>query len=180
MEMRKWLFGFLGVALIVFCSVFGYVSYQKHEGDVFKQNIEKKMPVDQINAHAKSYKEDATNVNNDMSLGQMLSIQQEAIEMGVNKQVFAQIFVDPSITDKKERFKAATNFILKNENKLERVENLHFETEKYKDHPIDYQPLTEKGRSYLKEERKLPDWLIDYAEKEGLIAELFIRRIVGM
>ncbi|HAP8701626.1 TPA: class A sortase, partial [Enterococcus faecium] len=23
--MRKWLFGFLGVALIVFCSVFGYV-----------------------------------------------------------------------------------------------------------------------------------------------------------
>ncbi|MBK1024103.1 class A sortase, partial [Enterococcus faecium] len=27
--MRKWLFGFLGVALIVFCSVFGYVSYQK-------------------------------------------------------------------------------------------------------------------------------------------------------
>ena len=49
------------------------------------------MPVDQINAHAKSYKEDATNVNNDMSLGQMLSIQKEAIEMGVNKQVFAQI-----------------------------------------------------------------------------------------
>ncbi|EJX94868.1 hypothetical protein HMPREF1366_00977, partial [Enterococcus faecium ERV26] len=80
--MRKWLFGFLGVALIVFCSVFGYVSYQKHEGEVFKQNIEKKMPVDQINAHAKSYKEDATNVNNDMSLGQMLSIQKEAIEMG--------------------------------------------------------------------------------------------------
>ncbi|MBG7967134.1 class A sortase, partial [Enterococcus faecium] len=48
--MRKWLFGFLGVALIVFCSVFGYVSYQKHEGEVFKKNIEKKMPVDQINA----------------------------------------------------------------------------------------------------------------------------------
>uniref|UniRef100_UPI0021B0A110 toprim domain-containing protein n=1 Tax=Enterococcus faecium TaxID=1352 RepID=UPI0021B0A110 len=43
---------------------------------------------------------------------------------------------------------------------------------KYKDHPVDYQPLTEKGRNYLKEERKLPDWLIDYAEKEGLIAEL--------
>ncbi|EGP5181881.1 hypothetical protein EID67_12625 [Enterococcus faecium] len=64
--MKKWLFGFLGVALIVFCSVFGYVSYQKHEGEVFKQNIEKKMPVDQINAHAKSYKEDATNVNNGM------------------------------------------------------------------------------------------------------------------
>lgn len=40
--MKKWLFGFLGVALIVFCSVFGYVSYQKHEGEVFKQNIEKK------------------------------------------------------------------------------------------------------------------------------------------
>lgn len=89
--MKKWLFGFLGVTLIVFCSVFGYVSYQKHEGEVFKQNIEKKMPVDQINAHAKSYKEDATNVNNDMSLGQMLSIQKEAIEMGVNKQVLAQI-----------------------------------------------------------------------------------------
>ncbi|EGP5288832.1 hypothetical protein EAC41_10910 [Enterococcus faecium] len=63
--MKKWLFGFLGVTLIVFCSVFGYVSYQKHEGEVFKQNIEKKMPVDQINAHAKSYKEDATNVKED-------------------------------------------------------------------------------------------------------------------
>ena len=88
---EKMVIFFLGVALIVFCSVFGYVSYQKHEGEVFKQNIEKKIPVDQINAHAKSYKEDATNVNNDMSLGQMLSIQKEAIEMGVNKQVFAQI-----------------------------------------------------------------------------------------
>lgn len=52
------------------------------------------------------------------------------------------------------------------------MENLHFETEKYKDHPVDYQPLTEKGRNYLKEGRKLPEWLIDYAEKEGLIAEL--------
>lgn len=91
--MKKWLFGFLGVALIVFCSVFGYVSYQKHEGEMFKQNIEKKMLVDQINAHAKCYKEDATNVNNDMSLGQMLSIQKEAINMGVNKQVFAQIHI---------------------------------------------------------------------------------------
>lgn len=50
-------------------------------------------------------------------------------------------FVDPSITHKKERFKAATIFILKNENKLEHVENLHFETEKYKVHPMDYQPL---------------------------------------
>lgn len=39
------------------------------------------------------YKEDATNVNNDMSLGQMLSIQKEAINMGVNKQVFAQIHI---------------------------------------------------------------------------------------
>lgn len=67
--MRKWLFGFLGVALIVFCSVFGYISYQKHEGEVFKQNIEKKMPVDQINTHAKSYKDNAANVNNDLSLG---------------------------------------------------------------------------------------------------------------
>ena len=38
--MKKWLFGFR-VTLIVFCSVFGYVSYQKHEGEVFKQNIEK-------------------------------------------------------------------------------------------------------------------------------------------
>ncbi|HAQ0830114.1 TPA: hypothetical protein IW646_003074, partial [Enterococcus faecium] len=71
-----------------------------------------------------------------------------------------------------QQFKAATDFILKNEDKTERVENLHFETEKYKDHPVDYQPLTEKGRNYLKEERKLPEWLIDYAEKEGLIAEL--------
>ncbi len=77
--MKKGLFGCLGVAVIVFCSVFGYVSYQKHEVEVFKKNIEKKMPVDQINEHEKSYKEDATNVNNDISLGQMLSIQKEAI-----------------------------------------------------------------------------------------------------
>ncbi|STE28922.1 LtrC-like protein [Enterococcus faecium] len=112
------------------------------------------MPVDQITC-TKSYKEDATNVNNDMSLGQMLSIQQEAIEMGVKKQV-AQIFC-PIQQLKKERFKA--NFILKKSWRI-------FETEKYKDHPIDYQPLTEKGRSYLKEERKR--WLIDYAEKERI------------
>ncbi|MBK4806549.1 hypothetical protein CU037_1302 [Enterococcus faecium] len=81
-------------------------------------------------------------------------------------------FIDKEIQDPKQQFKAATDFILKNEDKTERVENLHFETEKYKDHPVDYQPLTEKGRNYLKEERKLPEWLIDYAEKEGLIAEL--------
>ncbi|HAQ2789731.1 TPA: toprim domain-containing protein, partial [Enterococcus faecium] len=81
-------------------------------------------------------------------------------------------FIDKKIQDSKQQFKAATDFILKNEDKTERVENLHFETEKYKDHPVDYQPLTEKGRNYLKEERKLPEWLIDYAEKEGLIAEL--------
>lgn len=81
-------------------------------------------------------------------------------------------FIDKEIQDPKEQFKAATNFILKSENKVERVDNLHFETEQYKDHPNDYQPLTEKGRSYLKEERKLPGWLIDYAENEGLLAEL--------
>lgn len=81
-------------------------------------------------------------------------------------------FIDKEIQDPKEQFKAATNFILKSENKIERVDNLHFETEQYKDHPNDYQPLTEKGRSYLKEERKLPGWLIDYAENEGLLAEL--------
>lgn len=109
--MKKWLFGFLGVALIVVCSVFGYVSYQKHEGEVFKQNIEKKMPVDQINAHAKSYKEDATNVNNDMSLGQMLSIQKEAIEMGVNKQVFAQIQI-PALGLALPIFKGANQYTL--------------------------------------------------------------------
>ncbi|EPE2019770.1 class A sortase, partial [Enterococcus hirae] len=51
--MKKWLIGLLGVALIAACSVFGYISYQKHEGEVFKQNIEKKIPVDQINTHAK-------------------------------------------------------------------------------------------------------------------------------
>ncbi|EJX76694.1 class A sortase, partial [Enterococcus faecium] len=109
--MRKWLFGFLGVALIVFCSVFGYVSYQKHEGEVFKQNIEKKMPIDQINEHAKSYKEDATNVNNDMSLGQMLSIQKEAIKMGVNKQVFAQIQI-PALGLALPIFKGANQYTL--------------------------------------------------------------------
>ncbi|EMF0110323.1 toprim domain-containing protein [Enterococcus hirae] len=81
-------------------------------------------------------------------------------------------FIEKEIQDPKEQFKAATNFILKSENKVERVDNLHFETEQYKDHPNDYQPLTEKGRSYLKEERKLPGWLIDYAENEGLLAEL--------
>ncbi|OTP20028.1 toprim domain-containing protein [Enterococcus mundtii] len=81
-------------------------------------------------------------------------------------------FINKEIQDSKQQFKAATDFILKNETRTERVENLHFETEEYKDHPFDYHPLTEKGRSYLKEERKLPSWLIDYAEKEGLLAEL--------
>ena len=84
-------------------------------------------------------------------------------------------FIDKEIQDSKQQFKAATDFILKNEDKTERVENLHFETEKYKDHPVDYQPLTEKGRNYLKDERKLPEWLIDYAEKEGLVLPVFYR-----
>ncbi len=39
---EKMVIWFFRVTLIVFCSVFGYVSYQKHEGEVFKQNIEKK------------------------------------------------------------------------------------------------------------------------------------------
>lgn len=39
--MKKWLFGFLGVTLIVFCSVFGYVSYQKHEGELLSSQTKR-------------------------------------------------------------------------------------------------------------------------------------------
>lgn len=88
--MKKRLISILGIALVILCSVLGYVSYQKQEGETFKQNIEN-IHADQIKIHAKSYKDDTTNVNNDMSLGQMSSIQKEAIEMGINKQVFAQL-----------------------------------------------------------------------------------------
>lgn len=81
-------------------------------------------------------------------------------------------FMDDSIQDQKQRFKATLDYILKDEKKLERVENLHFETQEYNHHPNDYRPLTEKGRNYLKEQRKLPDWLIDYGEQQGLIMEM--------
>ncbi len=104
-EMKKRLI--LGVIVIVLCSVFGYVIYQKYEGTVFKQNIY----ANQINIGAKSYKDDATSVNNDMSLGQMLSIQKEAIEMGVNKQVFAQIQI-PALGLALPIFKGANQYTL--------------------------------------------------------------------
>lgn len=78
-------------------------------------------------------------------------------------------FIDDSIQNPKQRFKAALDYILKDESKVERVENLHFETQEYKHHPMDYQPLTEKGRTYLKEQRKFPEWLIEYGDQQGLI-----------
>ncbi|ONN41881.1 class A sortase [Enterococcus mundtii] len=108
--MKKWIIRVLGVALIVFFSVFGYVSYQKHEGEVFKQNIEK-IHVDQINTHANIYKDDTENVNNDMSLGQMLSIQKKAIEMGVNQQAFGQIQI-PELGLALPIFKGANQYTL--------------------------------------------------------------------
>ncbi|MGG5325604.1 hypothetical protein IGJ83_003186 [Enterococcus pernyi] len=81
-------------------------------------------------------------------------------------------FIDDSIQNPKQRFKAALDYILKDESKVERVENLHFETQEYKHHPMDYQPLTEKGRTYLKEQRKFPEWLIEYGDQQGLILEM--------
>ncbi len=108
--MKKRLISILGIALVILCSVLGYVSYQKQEGETFKQNIEN-IHADQIKIHAKSYKDDVTNVNNDMSLGQMLSIQKEAIEMGVNKQVFAQIQI-PALGLALPIFKGANQYTL--------------------------------------------------------------------
>ncbi|EGP5708337.1 hypothetical protein ACJQ40_001954 [Enterococcus faecium] len=81
-------------------------------------------------------------------------------------------FLDPTIKEPKQQFIAAMDFILKEESKIERVENIHIETEAYQDHPVDYQPLTEQGRNYLKEQRKLPEQLIRYLENEGLVMEL--------
>ncbi|MCI1154506.1 hypothetical protein MOP91_15925, partial [Enterococcus faecium] len=40
-------------------------------------------------------------------------------------------FIDDSIQNPKQRFKAALDYILKDESKVERVENLHFETQEY-------------------------------------------------
>lgn len=108
--MKKRLISFLGIALVVLCSMLGYVSYQKQEGEAFKQNIEN-IHADQINIHAKSYKDDATNVNNDLSLGQMSSIQKEAIEMGVNKQAFAQLQI-PALGLALPIFKGANQYTL--------------------------------------------------------------------
>ncbi|MGL9769055.1 class A sortase [Enterococcus sp. DIV0806c] len=108
--MKKRLISILGIALVILCSVLGYVSYQKQEGETFKQNIEN-IHADQIKIHAKSYKDDVTNVNNDMSLGQMSSIQKEAIEMGINKQVFAQLQI-PALGLALPIFKGANQYTL--------------------------------------------------------------------
>ncbi len=68
------------------------------------------MPIDQINEHAKSYKEDATNVNNDMSLGQMLSIQKKQSKWASINKPFAQIQI-PALGLTLPIFKGANQYI---------------------------------------------------------------------
>lgn len=81
-------------------------------------------------------------------------------------------FVDESIKEPKERFQKAVDVILNEGQKVEKVSNLHFEQASYEHHPEDYQPLTEKGRSYLTDVRKLPLNVIDRLEKNELIMEI--------
>lgn len=81
-------------------------------------------------------------------------------------------FVDESIKDSKERFQKAVDVILNEGQNVEKVTNLHFEQASYEHHPEDYQPLSEKGRSYLTDVRKLPDSVINGLEKDELIMEI--------
>lgn len=81
-------------------------------------------------------------------------------------------FVDESIKDPKERFQKAVDVILNDGQSVEKVSNLHFEQAPYEHHPEDYQPLSEKGRSYLTDVRKLPDNVIKGLEKSELIMEI--------
>ncbi|EOS7807806.1 class A sortase [Enterococcus hirae] len=102
---------FIGILMMVAISIIGYIEYQKYEGKVFQQTIEKKAQSIPINKNAKAYQDDPTNVNSDLSIGEMVSIQKEAIEKGINKQVGGQIQI-PSIGCQLPIYKGATQYTL--------------------------------------------------------------------
>jgi len=97
--------------MIIAISIIGYIGYQKYEGKVFQHTIEKKAQSIPINKNAKAYQDDPTNVNSDLSIGEMVSIQKEAIEKGINKQVGGQIQI-PSIGCQLPIYKGANQFTL--------------------------------------------------------------------
>ncbi len=97
--------------MIIAISIIGYIGYQKYEGKVFQQTIENKAQSIPINKNAKAYQDDPTNVNSDLSIGEMVSIQKEAIEKGINKQVGGQIQI-PSIGCQLPIYKGTTQFTL--------------------------------------------------------------------
>lgn len=97
--------------MIIAISIIGYIEYQKYEGKVFQQTIEKKAQSIPINKNAKAYQDDPTNVNSDLSIEEMVSIQKEAIEKGINKQVSGQIQI-PSIGCQLPIYKGTNQFTL--------------------------------------------------------------------
>lgn len=97
--------------MIIAISIIGYIGYQRYEGKVFQQTIEKKAQSIPINKNAKAYQDDPTNVNSDLSIGEMVSIQKEAIEKGINKQVGGQIQI-PSIGCQLPIYKGANQLTL--------------------------------------------------------------------
>lgn len=109
--MKKKIISFIGILMIIAISIIGYIGYQKYEGKVFQQTIEKKAQSIPINKNAKAYQDDPTNVNSDLSIGEMVSIQKEAIEKGINKQVGGQIQI-PSIGCQLPIYKGANQFTL--------------------------------------------------------------------
>lgn len=81
-------------------------------------------------------------------------------------------FVDESIKDSGQRLQKAVDIILNEGQKVEKVSDLHFEQAAYEHHPEDYQPLSEVGRAYLTDVRKIPSNVINALDKNELVMEL--------
>ncbi|HIB1874875.1 TPA: class A sortase [Enterococcus faecium] len=109
--MKKWTRNLLLIALIVGVSMAGYRDYQKYKENTFKQAIESVTQSLKVKEDAKKYGDNDLHVTNDLSINQMLSIQKEAFEQGVNKQAAGQVQI-PAIGLTLPIFKGATQYTL--------------------------------------------------------------------
>ncbi|MEY8307856.1 class A sortase [Enterococcus faecium] len=89
--MKTWIRNLLLIALVGGVSMAGYTGYQKYKENTFKQAIESVTQSLKVKEDAKKYGDNDPHVTNDLSINQMLSIQKEAFEQGVNKQAAGQV-----------------------------------------------------------------------------------------
>lgn len=109
--MKKWIRNLLLIALVVGVSMAGYTGYQKYKENSFKQAIASVNQSLKVKENAKNYGDNDQNVTNDVSINQMISIQNEAFEQGVNKQAAGQVKI-PAIGLTLPIFKGANQYTL--------------------------------------------------------------------